>query len=265
MFNNLIESSSHRTEIKRRGSFLLFTTATYAMLFAIAGVASIYAYDARLNQQSTELTILTFRPPEPEIVRPAEPQPGPLHGGSENPNITQPTRPILIDSVNNPTNPPEDIGITAPTIPPAPHNAVIGPEVADPPGSGRSGSEGTGDSSASRVTEAVNAAGTPPPAPASAPPKIVKVSTVLNSRALQLPKPQYPPIARSAGIQGMVSIQVLIDEEGKVVSAKVVSGSPLLVHEAQRAAYLARFSPTTINDIPVKVSGVITYNFVLQR
>ncbi len=46
MFNNLIESSSHRSELKRRGSFFLFTTATYALLFVLAGVASIYAYDA---------------------------------------------------------------------------------------------------------------------------------------------------------------------------------------------------------------------------
>src|ERR1700694_4946014 len=55
MFNNLIESSSHTSEFKRRGSFFLFTTATYILLFVIAGVASIYAYDARLEDQNTEL------------------------------------------------------------------------------------------------------------------------------------------------------------------------------------------------------------------
>ena len=49
MFNNLIESSSHAQEFKRRGSFLLFTTATYVVLFAVTGVISIYAYDAHLE------------------------------------------------------------------------------------------------------------------------------------------------------------------------------------------------------------------------
>ena len=49
MFNNLIESTSHRKEFKRRGSFLLFTTFTYAVLLAISGVVSIYAYDAHLE------------------------------------------------------------------------------------------------------------------------------------------------------------------------------------------------------------------------
>ena len=46
MFNNLIESSSHTTELKRRGSFFLFTVATYAVLFVIAGVA-LFACVAR--------------------------------------------------------------------------------------------------------------------------------------------------------------------------------------------------------------------------
>ncbi len=52
MFNNLIESTSHTREFKRRGSFVLFTMATYVLLFIVAGVASIYAYDARLENQN---------------------------------------------------------------------------------------------------------------------------------------------------------------------------------------------------------------------
>lgn len=59
-------------------------------------------------------------------------------------------------------------------------------------------------------------------------------------------------------------MQVLIDESGKVISAKASSGPPLLTGEAERAALQARFSPTVLTDQPVKVSGVITYNFVLN-
>ncbi|HEX5601436.1 MAG TPA: energy transducer TonB, partial [Pyrinomonadaceae bacterium] len=62
-----------------------------------------------------------------------------------------------------------------------------------------------------------------------------------------------------------VSVQVLIDETGRVVSAKAVSGHPLLTLDAQRAALQARFSPTKLGDQPVRVSGVITYNFVLSN
>ena len=57
MFNNLIESSSHRQEFKRRGSFFLFTVGTYFLLFMITGVASIYAYDANLGEQNYEVVI----------------------------------------------------------------------------------------------------------------------------------------------------------------------------------------------------------------
>ena len=82
----------------------------------------------------------------------------------------------------------------------------------------------------------------PPPAPVTpvrpvVPKRIITSPRVLNGLALSLPKPPYPPIAKQAGAQGPVNVQVLIDETGKVVSAKAISGSPLLMHAAQQAAY----------------------------
>jgi protein TonB len=76
--------------------------------------------------------------------------------------------------------------------------------------------------------------------------------------------PAYPAIARQAGIQGVVSVQILVDEKGHVASAKPASGNPLLMHAAAQAALQARFTPTILNGQPVKVSGVITYNFTLR-
>jgi protein TonB len=93
---------------------------------------------------------------------------------------------------------------------------------------------------------------------------VLKISRILNSQALSLPRPTYPPLARQIKVQGTVAVQVLIDESGKVISAKAMSGHPLLVPEAQKAAMQARFSPTLIGDQPVKVSGVITYNFLMN-
>jgi TonB family protein len=72
-------------------------------------------------------------------------------------------------------------------------------------------------------------------------------------------------MAKLARVQGKVVVQVLIDENGKVISAKAVDGPPLLINESQRAALQAKFSPTKINGQAVKVSGVITYNFVLPN
>jgi protein TonB len=87
---------------------------------------------------------------------------------------------------------------------------------------------------------------------------------VLNGKAISLPPPTYPPIARAAHASGTVTVQVLVDEEGKVVTAHAVSGHPLLQAAAVQAARQARFSPTKLSGQPVKVSGVIIYNFVAQ-
>ena len=65
MFNNLIESTSHAREYKRRGSFLLFTTGVYVVLVVLGGIASIYAYDAHLEVQTTQLELLSYVPVSP--------------------------------------------------------------------------------------------------------------------------------------------------------------------------------------------------------
>jgi len=104
----------------------------------------------------------------------------------------------------------------------------------------------------------------PPPAPAPTPRTAPISGGVLNGKAISLPKPAYPPIARAAHASGTVVVQVLIDENGSVVSAHAVSGHPLLQAVAVSAARQARFSPTKLSGQPVKVTGVIQYNFVAQ-
>lgn len=261
MFNNLIESSSHATEYKRRGSFLLFTGATYVLLFAIAGVVSIYAYDAHLERQSTDLELLTWVPqppvePAPEAVRDTV---RPASNTATAPD--RPTRTELVDSTSNPNNAPRDIGTVASSVPPAPRTAVLGPVNADPIGP-PGGSRGTGGTGNTPVV--IDMPDEPPPQPTPKPvPTVLKVSRVLNSEALSLPVPTYPQLARQIRLQGTVIVQVLINEDGNVVSAKATSGHPLLVPEAVKAAMRARFSPTILGDQKVKVSGVITYNFKL--
>lgn len=85
---------------------------------------------------------------------------------------------------------------------------------------------------------------------------------VLNGKAVSLPKPPYPPAARAVRAAGAVSVQILIMEDGSVFSAAPVSGHPLLRSVSQFAACGAQFAPTRLTGNPVKVSGVVTYNFV---
>jgi Gram-negative bacterial TonB protein C-terminal len=58
-----------------------------------------------------------------------------------------------------------------------------------------------------------------------------------------------------------VLVQVLIDEEGNVIAAKALEGHPLLQAVSVAAAREAKFSPTLLEGEPVKVTGVIQYNF----
>src|SRR5688572_5245126 len=109
MFSNLIESSSHANEFRRRGSFLLFTTASYAVLFVLVGVVSIYAYDARMEDRSLELVTMmplvelpVTQPPRPTSSQPERPRSSP---NPQNVDI----RRNLIASVDRPDIPPPDI------------------------------------------------------------------------------------------------------------------------------------------------------------
>jgi TonB family protein len=94
--------------------------------------------------------------------------------------------------------------------------------------------------------------------------KAVVTGGVLNGKAISKPMPAYPPDAKAAGAQGTVTVRIVVDEAGRVVEAEAVSGHELLRDAAVAAARKARFSPTLLQGQPVKVSGVITYNFVLQ-
>jgi TonB family protein len=85
---------------------------------------------------------------------------------------------------------------------------------------------------------------------------------VLNNKAVSLPLPPYPPIAKAAHASGNVKVQVTIDEDGNVISAHAVAGHPLLQSAAVAAARQAKFSPTKLSGQPIKVQGVLVYNFV---
>ncbi len=86
---------------------------------------------------------------------------------------------------------------------------------------------------------------------------------VVNGKALSLAKPAYPAAARAVRAGGAVNVQVTIDESGGVISATAVSGHPLLRAAAVEAARQSKFSPTLLSGQPVKVTGVIVYNFSL--
>jgi protein TonB len=110
-----------------------------------------------------------------------------------------------------------------------------------------------------------------PPPPSSpkveeTPAKPVRVTTgVLKGIAIRRVMPDYPLIARNARLQGHVDVNVVVDEQGNVIAAEVVSGHPLLREAALRAASQWKFRPTLVSGQPVKVTGVLTFIFQLSK
>ena len=99
------------------------------------------------------------------------------------------------------------------------------------------------------------------PPPVVKKPPIIKSEGVINGKAKYLPIPPYPAPAKAVNASGTVNVQVTIDELGNVISAKAIDGHPLLRPAAERAAKAAKFSPTYLSRMAVKVTGVIVYNF----
>jgi protein TonB len=103
----------------------------------------------------------------------------------------------------------------------------------------------------------------PPPSPGPKPILKPVSGGVLNGTAVLLPPPVYPEAAKRMRTQGVVTVDVILDETGKVVAANASSGPTILRDAAVQAALKAKFSPTKLSGQPVKVSGVINYKFAL--
>ena len=278
MFGNLIESGSHAADLKRRGRFLLGTTLFYGLLVATTGVGSIYAYNVRLDYDPDYELVALMRFP-PSAARSEEPrreQPRAAAGPSRANQVATRTEISVhtpyhgerIASADTPgINPKQAVIISNfNSDPPEPSGGPVGPHADGPP-------YGTGTKTGPSV-ETGTVEGPPPdlpsPTPRPSPPPrqgggTIRVSDgVISSKIIEKPAPPYPAIAKAAGVQGPVAVQILVDEQGRVVSAKATSGHPLLQGAAVQAAYRARFTPTLLSGQAVKVTGSITYNFVLR-
>src|SRR5262249_3153692 len=109
----------------------------------------------------------------------------------------------------------------------------------------------------------------PPPPPPTLSPGASEVrkdnfGSALQGLALKRVQPEYPPIAKAAKASGAVQVMITVNESGDVIDAKAVSGHPLLRDAALQAARQWQFKPTELSGKPVKVQGLLTFNFTLR-
>jgi protein TonB len=247
---------------------LLSTFVLLSLVLVSAWLYSLFAKDFGMGGDDLSLETLVAPPvieeaPEPEPEKQPEQK-------QKDPNVDI-RKEIIASMTETPPKPPDTVSVVKNTVKERDPNrfTVKGDRDftaanAPPPDyTGPVNTQGTGSNSGNFGQGGDGDSGAPPPPapPKPKPPKQIS-GGVLNGKATSLPKPPYPPAARAVRAAGAVSVQVLIDENGSVVSASAVSGHPLLRAAAVQAARGARFSPTMLSGQPVKVSGVITYNFV---
>jgi periplasmic protein TonB len=108
-------------------------------------------------------------------------------------------------------------------------------------------------------------ASVPPPRP-----KVTKVTRIVvggrveAAKAIFQPKPEYPPLAKMARIQGAVRLEAVISRDGTIQDLKLISGHPLLVKAAEEAVARWRYQPTLLNGEPVEVATEIDVDFILS-
>jgi protein TonB len=268
MLDQLVESKNNSRENTRRSEFLLVVFVIMVSLLLSAWTYSLFGKDYGMGGDDLELsTLVAPPPPEEEPPPPEEKQPE----KAKQPDVdvrkelianimqTPPKVPPEVSVAKNPVKEMRLDRITMKGNADSDTGAQVDPSMARTVTSGGTGGLSTGGGT--ETTGSENAPPPPPPPAKKEPPKTIS-GGVLNGKAISLPKPPYPPAARAVRASGAVSVQVLIDESGRVVSASAASGHPLLQAAAVSAARQARFSPTLLSGQPVKVSGIITYNFV---
>lgn len=274
MLDNLVESKKNSAADRRLGKFLL-TTFVLVFALALSGVLwSLFAKDFGMGDEDFELSTLVA--PIPVIIKEPEPE------LPQKPEKTQPAKAAdettrqdnILQITENPLVPKEisvvqNIQLARPNTP---FRVQSGPEVnassvretATQPGETITDFSKSTETSSIEKPEIIIPKPPPPirkPEPEEKKTPAIITGGVVNGKATYLPKPPYPQAAKAVGASGAVSVQVTIDEEGNVTSARAVSGHPLLKDTAERAARGAKFSPTYLSKQPVKVSGLIIYNF----
>ncbi len=268
MFDKLIVSEPEGANFKNRRNYFLMSSLAVGVLFLTAVVFSIFASDYGLGHNNFELVEMVA-PPEMVAVEPEPQRPqAPTQSQSKS---EFPTRQLNMTNLAESPIVPKDVSVVPNTQQSRPRTPyVLSSSDTNPESSGRPDGTGPGigigDPGPQGPQVAAEPVETAPPTIKKDPPVVTKPPTqtlgVINGKATSLPKPNYSAAAKAIGAQGAVNVQVTIDEQGNVTSANAVSGHPLLRATSEQAARNAKFSVTFLSHVPVKVTGVIVYNFI---
>jgi len=273
MLDQLVESRNNSAENTRRSEFLLGTLVILVAVLLGGWVYSLFNKEYGMGTGDLDISSLVAPVALPEEAPPPPPEPEKQPDQKSAPNPDKPTVVEKIATMDETREPPKELKGEVLKAPPLRKSDASNYEVGQtnqgryvegqkynetPTGLNTTGTGGGGDDD--EGDKIVVKKETPKPTEKPVPKTIS--GGVVNGKAVNLVKPPYPAAARAVRAAGAVNVQVTIDESGNVISASAVSGHPLLRAAAVQAARSSKFSPTQLSGQPVKVTGVIVYNFV---
>jgi len=225
--------------------------ASLLLQLGIIGVAILIPLIYTQTLPSAQLKSMLVAPPPPP---PPPPPPLPAQ------KVIQ--KPVVKQFIAN--------QLMAPKVIPKTINKIE--EAAPPPDAGVGVVGGTGEAggAAGGVLGGVlgGVPGAPPPPP---PPKPKALGpqriggNVMAANLIRKVEPVYPPLAKSARVQGTVEFTAVISKEGNIENLQLVRGHPLLVNAAKEAVLQWKYKPTQLNGQPVQVITDIIVNFTLSQ
>lgn len=288
MLDKLVVSKNSTKENRRIGNFLITSFLAITSILSVGLVYSLFSYNLAMG--TSDLSISTLIAPvieteaKPEVIKTEESQPEKSVEKNQQ-LIVRKTNTKRIDEA--PTEIPDKVSVTASKVKPRPAGffttgKVDSGEITASNSSNRAGKTGisstgisstgisgeSGKTAAPEVIKVEQPKIEKPPALKKEPEPVEKKPTapisggVVNGKAINLVQPTYSAAAKTMNISGKVTVQVLIDEDGNVISASAIDGNPLLRQSAVSAARQSKFSSTYLSKQKVKVSGVIIYNFI---
>jgi protein TonB len=226
-------------------------TLPIAYIFEAIIIAMTMLYPLIYTEALPKAQLMTF------LSAPPPPPPPPPPPAAAAPRIIR--RMTAEDIMRAPTVIPRTIAQIKDTEPPPSAIGVVGGVPGGVPGGQMGGVLGG-------VIGGVLSSAPPPPPPKAAAPKRIRVGGQVESAKLIFqPKPEYPPLAKMARIQGTVRLEAVISKDGTIQDLRVVSGHPLLVKAALEAVQRWRYQPTLLNGEPVEVVTEIDVNFTLTE
>lgn len=246
MFEDSLIESGGKLNSKRRGATTIVSFIFQIILIGVLVLIPLIYTEALPKQQL--MTFLVAPPPPP-------PPPPPPAAAPEVKVVRKIETELDNGQLRQPTKIPQKVQMIREDEPPPPS---MGGAIGGVPGGVPGGSMGG-------VIGGIIGQTTTTVVPKVATPQRVRVSQGVSEGLLvHQVKPNYPPLARQARIQGSVVLQAVIGKDGSIQNLRLVSGHPMLAPSAIDAVKQWKYRPYFLNGEPVEVDTQITVNFTLS-